>query len=615
MALTEQGIADFFRRLGYQSEMSQHELTALRQNHAVAWAVRHLDSRHEPLDPAAVALFEDAEASGVIDQDATFNMAALMQQSVQLSATKEQLSEWLPRPDVAQLRQQLAMEEAELTELELAREQMRAAKALLDRHRAVASPGQPRSVGGLPSAAGPAHLAAAASSAAQEQRAGAAAHDAAISAEAAQLEQLVAEVEGLLQSSAGSWLLCAADAEQLHALDSAFSTQQSKWAPRASPARCCCCRAPAALAALPNMLQLARSGAPLKRPARLPCTLATIVSEQLTAPQRGGGAVSARPRPRRAPLRQHHEERMLHGLSLRQVDDLHAQLALLRRGSMLGGRRLPCLCAPPRPRPAPAPPPPCASPAPAAISTQHQAPPSRRPARPHPAAQPPPRPPPGAPTGEAQVVKLQAAAASLAVRAKALQQVAREPHSAGAAQHEYASSVAQVRELTAHSSDLSSGLGEEVERFAEQNDAEVVLGEQRLLALRRQVEHERKQRMMETMLGESSRTCLLAEVQQAELETLARHERQLAGVAQLLGSFHEAAGARAASYAARARRAEPRSNVAAGDAYLQGAHSVLAHQRLPVQTCLAVLQQQLGAGGAAAAGADPAAAPGTPLRQ
>ncbi len=153
-----------------------------------------------------------------------------------------------------------------------------------------------------------------------------------------------------------------------------------------------------------------------------------------------------------------------------------------------------------------------------------------------------------------------------------------------------------------------------MERFAEQNDAEVVLGEQRLLALRRQVEHERKQRMIETMLGESSRTCLLAEVQRAELETLAEHERQLAGVARLLGGFLGAAEARSARYAARAAAAEPRGNVAPGDGYLQGLHAVLAGQQLPVQACLAVLQQHLGAGGAAAA-ADPAAAAlGTPPR-
>jgi hypothetical protein len=384
--MAERGIADFFRRLGYPHEISQHELAALKQNHALAWAVRHLEGKHEPLDPAAVALFEDAEASGIIDQDATFNMAALMQQSVQLSAAKEQMNEWLPRPDAAQLAAQLAAEEAEITELELAREQMRAAKALLDKHSVVAAPGLPRSAGDLPSGGGPRLLADAASRGAAQERAGARAHDAAISAEAAQLEQLVAEIEGLLCSSAGSWLLCASDAEQLHALDSAFSAQQSRRAPCAAswhkPRRLRCMPPPPGLAGAADGLRPSGSGAPpFANPPRtrplLARRLATLVSEQLTAPQRGSSiaAGGAGPRGRKAPLREHYQERMLQGLSLRQVDDLHAQLALLRRGSMLGGSRrrplglqrpaLRCSPWPPvcrsstRPRPPrPAPPPP-----------------------------------------------------------------------------------------------------------------------------------------------------------------------------------------------------------------------------------------------------------------
>jgi hypothetical protein len=214
--VNEQYIEEILRKMGYTEQLTAHELTAMRQNPAIVWAIKHLEKR-EQLDPAAVALYEDAEASGIISQD-SFNVSAVMLQSVQLMSLKQR-EVWLPEATADDLQPVLDVQDEQLSVLLRGRDQLTRTKEVLDRNRIEEDSCAP----------GHAFLLRNTSKTANAARAAAEEQSSTLERHVADLKEAISEMQALLQNKPSRWLLCTADMEQLNTLDQSLSAEQNTW--------------------------------------------------------------------------------------------------------------------------------------------------------------------------------------------------------------------------------------------------------------------------------------------------------------------------------------------------------------------------------------------------
>jgi hypothetical protein len=200
-----------------------------------------------------------------------------------------------------------------------------------------------------------------------------------------------------------------------------------------------------------------------------------------------------------------------------------------------------------------------------------------------------------------QHAQLKARAAALQAQLQMLQQACNAP--APPAPHEHATYVAQLRDLTSRSAEVLEALRSEVQQAADMADTDVLLGKLKLEGLRRQVQHSRLLKVIDSILAASSRSRMLAEAQRDEVQGLSLGQQKMQQLVQQLAALKAAVEQRLRAYGAKAADAQPRANVAPGDSYLQGLPSILGSKQLTVPASIAILQQRLGSGSSANAGA------------